>query len=163
MDTAAEEPEGRLPGAGERETGEPAAAEPPGGAVAQVPDLEAPDQVATVAAGGARETGDVVAPPEQWAAFGVRQDAVDGWKAIGFGPFEAALAQGDGYGPGSARHIGKKLQDLARGWRHVGMASAEGLRWHRAGFEAKEAARLQDLGVPLEQAIASGGGHRLAG
>jgi hypothetical protein len=134
-----------------------------GGEESQAPDVHAPDDVTTIVADGVRELDDGDAGAEQWEAFGVREGTVEGWQALGFGPFEAALAQGDGYGPGSARHLGRRLQELARGWRHVGMASAEGLRWHRAGFEAKEAARLQDQGVPLERAIASGGGHRLAG
>ncbi|MGH9088013.1 MAG: hypothetical protein ACRDYZ_07860 [Acidimicrobiales bacterium] len=144
---------------------DPAAATPdaaPGDAVTG-PDVLAPDGVATVVHGGARELGDVGAPAEQWEAFGVRAESVEGWKALDFGPFEAAMAQGDGYGPESARHLAKPLRELARAWRHVGLASAEGLRWHRAGFEAREAARFQDEGVPLDRALAAGGGHRLAG
>ena len=119
--------------------------------------------MATVTAGGVRELGGVDAPEDQWEAFGIRDGSVEGWRALGFGPFEAALAQGDGYGPESVRHVATRLQQLAGVWRHVGMASAEGLRWHRAGFDAKEAARLQDRGIPLERAIAAGGGNRLAG
>lgn len=127
------------------------------------PQVHPPDEVTTIVADGAREGVDAVATAEQWEAFGVRDDTVDGWKALGFGPFEAAMAQGDGYGPESARHFGRTLQDLAHTWRLMGLASAEGLRWHRAGFEAKEAARLQDQGVPLERALAAGRGHRLGG
>ncbi|MGH9082725.1 MAG: hypothetical protein ACRDY3_04375 [Acidimicrobiales bacterium] len=125
--------------------------------------IEAPDSIASVAHGGVREMGDPGAPAEQWEAFGVRPETVGAWRALGFGPFEAALAQGDGYGPQSARHAAARLRRLARSWRHVGLASAEGLRWHRAGFEAREAARWQDQGVDLEEVERRGGGHRLLG
>lgn len=127
------------------------------------PELHPPEGIDAADHGGVRELGDVGAPADQWEAFGVRAEAVDGWKALAFGPFEAALAQGDGYGPESARHAARQLRDLARSWRHVGLASAEGLRWHRAGLEAREAARLQDQGVTVDRALARGHGQRLAG
>lgn len=148
--------------------GDPSPDVPPLGAVTgpdevPPPEVHPPEDIDAADHGGVGELGDVDAPEEQWEAFGVRAETVDGWKALGFGPFEAALAQGDGYGPQSARHVGKQLRDLARSWRHVGLASAEGLRWHRAGLEAREAARLQDQGVAVDRALSMGYGHRLAG
>lgn len=109
---------------------------------------------------------EVVAPgeqAEQWERLGVRAETVERWRALGFGPFEAALAQGDGYGPESARHVAKDLRGLARTWGRVALAPAEGLRWHRAGFAAREAARFEDRGIPLERALAEGHGHRMVG
>ena len=56
-----------------------------------------------------------------------------GWKAISFGPFEAAMAHGDGFTPSSAVHYRHQLHKIARSWGHVGFSTTEGLRWHRAG------------------------------
>lgn len=97
-----------------------------------------------------------------WSELGVRPETVEGWEALGFDPFDAALSQGDGFGPDAAHHHAAGLRAVAAGWRGVGMASAEGLRWHRAGFAAREAARWRDRGVDLD-AAALVAGHRMVG
>jgi hypothetical protein len=79
--------------------------------------------------------------PESWEVFGVHPAQVPGWKLLDFNPFEAAMAQGDGFSPAFAVHYGRQLRVTADRWRRVGLNSAEGLRWHRAGFDAKEATR----------------------
>ncbi len=97
--------------------------------------------------------------PEDWEAFGVRPIQVEGWKSLGFGPFEAAMAQGDGYTPTFALDYRRQLQVTATWWTRVGLASTEGLRWHRAGFGAKEAARWRSLGVDVEAARGQRAGY----
>jgi hypothetical protein len=97
-----------------------------------------------------------------WRDLGVRTETVAAWQALGLEPFEAALAQGDGYGPESARHYLRQLRAVAAMWRLAGIATAEGLEWHRAGFGAREAARWLDKGVGLE-AAALASGHRMVG
>jgi hypothetical protein len=99
---------------------------------------------------------------DDWADFGVRAELEPAWQALGLQPFEAALAQGDGYGPESARHYLRQLRAVAATWRQVGLASAEGLQWHRAGFGAREAARWLDSGSSLD-AAALASGHRMVG
>ena len=78
---------------------------------------------------------------ERWDEFGVGPSDVTGWKAISFGPFEAVMAHGDGFTPSSAVHYRHQLRKVARSWEHVGLATTEGLRWHRAAFSANEAVR----------------------
>lgn len=97
--------------------------------------------------------------PEDWEVFGVRPTQVEGWKSLGFEPFEAALAQGDGYTPAFAVDYRQHLQVTATWWTRVGLASVEGLRWHRAGFGAKEAARWRLLGVDVEAARGQRAGY----
>jgi len=90
--------------------------------------------------------------PEDWEAFGVDPAQVAGWKMLGFDPFTAAIAQGDGYTPTFAVHYGRQLRATADCWRRVGLDSADGLRWHRAGFGAKEATRWRSLDIDVEAA-----------
>ena len=89
---------------------------------------------------------------EDWEVFCVHPTQVEEWKKLGFDPFEAALAQGDGFPPAVAAHYRRQLRATADRWRRVGLDSADGLRWHRAGFGAKRAARWRQLGVDLEAA-----------
>lgn len=87
-----------------------------------------------------------------WDELGVPAAEVKGWKALGFEPFEAALANGDGFPPLSAGHYSRPLRKTAERLRRAGLDSAEGLRWHRAGFGATEAARWRSAGVDLDTA-----------
>lgn len=92
-------------------------------------------------------------PSEQdWEAFGVDPAEVSGWDQLGFDAFDAALAQGDGFTTMNASHHRRPLLKTADRWRTVGLASAEGLCWHRAGFAAKEATRWRSEGVDVETA-----------
>lgn len=97
-----------------------------------------------------------------WSQLGVRSDTTDAWRSLGVDAFTAALAQGDGYGPSSARHQLEGLRHVAADWREVGMADADALRWHRAGFSAAEAAGWTSRGISLDEA-ALAAGHRLVG
>jgi hypothetical protein len=85
---------------------------------------------------------------------------VAGWQQLGFDPFTAAMGQRDGFTPEMADHDRRQLRAAADTWRREGMADAAGLRWHEAGFGAKEARRLRDAGETPETAP---GGHRGAG
>jgi hypothetical protein len=96
---------------------------------------------------------------EQWETFGVDPSQVTGWKAIGFGPFEAAMAQGDGYTPLGALHYERQLSKVATSWARVGLDTSEGLGWHRAGFAAKNASQLRAFGVDLGAARARRTGY----
>lgn len=100
--------------------------------------------------------------PDDWVTLGVRAEAVEFWRALEIDPFTAALAQGDGYGPSSARHRLAGLREVAGGWRAEGMSDADSLRWHRAGFSAREAAEWSRRGTSLEEA-ALATGHRMVG
>ncbi len=91
---------------------------------------------------------------EGWELFGVPVAEVPAWKALEFGPFDAALAHGDGFTPTDAVHYRRQLCKTANRWRRTGLASAEGLRWHRAGFAVTEAVRWRSLGVEVETARA---------
>jgi hypothetical protein len=82
--------------------------------------------------------------PENWEALGV--------DPAHFDPFEAAMAQGDGFTPAFAVHYRRQLRKTADCWSRVGLDSADGLRWHRAGFRAKEAKRWRLLNVDVEAA-----------
>ena len=113
--------------------------------------------------GGASVRQEREPEPEVWAAFGVDAAQVAGWKALGFDPFEAALAQGDGFTPGIALHYRRQLRSTADRWRRADMDSPEGLRWHRAGFGAKEATRWRSLGVDVEAARSQRAGYRTSG
>lgn len=97
-----------------------------------------------------------------WEGLGVRPEAVDAWRSLGVDAFVAALAQGDGYGPSSARHAMRLLVTVASAWRAAGLASAEGLRWHRAGFGPSAAREWLARGVTLDEA-ALAAGHRMVG
>jgi len=89
---------------------------------------------------------------EDWEAFGIHPAQVAGWEALDFGPFEAAIAQGDGYTPQFAVDYRKLLRSTADRWKQEGSCSEEGVRWHQAGFSAKEAARWRSQGVDVEAA-----------
>ncbi|HZU80765.1 MAG TPA: hypothetical protein VE991_12685 [Acidimicrobiales bacterium] len=86
------------------------------------------------------------------------KDAAD-WSDVGFGPFEAALAHGDGFTPSIIEHYRHQLERIARSWAEVGLDCAEGLQWHRAGFAAKEAASWRAQGVDVETARARRAGY----
>lgn len=86
--------------------------------------------------------------------LGIDSSTKADWEALGFGPFEAALARGDGFAPGFAGHYKALLVETARAWREAGLDSEEGLRWHQAGFSAPEAAQLKAQGVDVETARA---------
>jgi len=98
---------------------------------------------------------------ENWEAFSVDPAQVEEWKKLGFDPFEAALAQGDGFPPAVATHYRRQLRATADRWRRVGLDSADGLRWHRAGFGVKEATRWRLLGVDVEAARGRRAGYRM--
>ena len=98
--------------------------------------------------GPVREEGD----SGNWVTFGVRPAQVAGWEALGLEPFEAAMAQGDGFTPAFAVHYLRQLRATADRWRKVGLDSSDGLHWHRAGFGAKEATRWRALGVDADTA-----------
>lgn len=98
----------------------------------------------------------------EWEDLGIRSETVADWQALDVTPFLAALAQGDGYGPSSARHHLDQLRRVARSWRDAGLADLDGLRWHRAGFGALEAVRWRGQGTDLD-AAAVAAGHRMVG
>ncbi|MGH9029101.1 MAG: hypothetical protein ACRDV4_05750 [Acidimicrobiales bacterium] len=94
-----------------------------------------------------------------WQELRVEATQVEHWKAIGFGPFEAAIAQGDGFTPFMAVHHRHQLQRIARSWVRRGLGTAEALRWHRAGFTAKETKRWRSSGFEVETARARRAGY----
>lgn len=87
----------------------------------------------------------------------MRPETVAQWESEGVDTFTAALAQADGYGPGSGRHELGRLRAVASAWREAGLADAEGLEWHRAGFAASEAKRWIDRAVPAAEAALAAG------
>ena len=102
--------------------------------------------------GGASVLQEGAPEPEPWEAFGVDPAHMAGWDTLGFDPFEAAMAQGDGFTPGFAVHYRRQLGATADRWRRVDLDSLDGLHWHRAGFDPKEATRWRSLGVDVEAA-----------
>ena len=94
-----------------------------------------------------------------WEDFGINPSEVPGWKAVGFGPFKASMAHGDGFTPTFAVHDGRQLGQMAASWTRVGLGTPEGLRWHRAGFTAKEAKHWRSLGVDVQVAKARRTGY----
>ena len=100
---------------------------------------------------------------ERWEEFGVDPSDVPGWKALGFGPFEASMAHGDGFTPTFAVDYRRQLSKTAASWTCAGLGTPEGLRWHRAGFAAKEATRWRSLGVDVDAARALRAGYHRAG
>jgi hypothetical protein len=98
---------------------------------------------------------------EDWETLRVHPAQVEEWKRLGFDPFEAALAQGDGFTP--AFHYRRQLGTMADRWRRVGLNSVDGLRWHQAGFGVKEATRWRSLGVDVEAARGRRAGYRTNG
>lgn len=92
---------------------------------------------------------------DDWAHLGVRAESVEGWQALGVDAFTAALAQGDGYGPSSARHRLAALRAVSAAWRAVGLDDDAALRWHRAGVSAREATEWSKRGGPPRGAIAA--------
>jgi hypothetical protein len=97
----------------------------------------------------------IVGGPDEdaaWVDLGVHAEDVAAWKAEGFGRFDAALAQGDGFTPSIAVHYRRQLRRVARTWVRQGLDSLEGLRWHRAGFAAADALRWRSQGVDVATA-----------
>jgi len=97
----------------------------------------------------------IVGGPDEdaaWVDFGVHAEDVAAWKAEGFGPFDAALAQGDGFTPSISIHYRRQLRRVARAWVRQGLGSLEGLRWHQAGFAAADALRWRSQGVDVATA-----------
>jgi hypothetical protein len=94
--------------------------------------------------------------------LGVRGETQAEWESAGFEPLEAALGQGDGFGPLAARHFAAQLHAMSRQWRATGMDDKEALAWHRSGFGPPEAARWRGEGVTPEVA-ALRAGRRPAG
>jgi hypothetical protein len=89
---------------------------------------------------------------DSWEALQVPLAEVAGWTALGFGPFGAAMARGDGFTPSFATHYRRQLRHTVNSWARACLDSTEGLRWHRAGFSAKEATRWRSLGVGVDSA-----------
>lgn len=81
----------------------------------------------------------------EWAGLGVHAWAIDSWREAGFSPFEAALAQGDGFTPMAAAYDRRKLQKTADSWRRVGKTPSQALQLHRSGQGARRYAK-QRLG-----------------
>lgn len=88
----------------------------------------------------------------RWAELGVPTREVAHWKAQGFGPFEAALARGDGFTPLMVTHYRHQFLRTSRAWKRQGLDDGEGLRWHRAGFAVAEALRWRGRGVDVATA-----------
>jgi hypothetical protein len=95
----------------------------------------------------------------RWDELGVDPTLVDAWKDIGFSAFQAALAQGDGFTPSFAVHYRHQLQQVAESWVGAGLGSAEGLRWHRAAFSAREAVTWRSQSVDVDTAQARRAGY----
>ena len=95
-----------------------------------------------------------------WEHLGVPLDRVAEWEAIGFGPFEAALAKGDGFTPLNAVHYRRQLQRVAGSWLRNGLGTTEGLEWHRAGFAVREAIGWRRQGIDVETARARSSGYQ---
>ncbi len=89
---------------------------------------------------------------QDWEAFDIDPAEAQGWEALGFGAFDAAVAYGDGFTPRFAVHYRRQLLKTADSWRRVGLDSIEGLCWHRAGFATKEATRWRSRGADVETA-----------
>jgi hypothetical protein len=75
-------------------------------------------------------------------------------------PFGAALARGDGFTPSFAVHYLRQLRRTIGAWSRASMDSSEGLRWHRAGFAARDATKWRSLGVDVDNARSRHGGYR---
>jgi hypothetical protein len=111
-----------------------------------------------------REFANEQGPQQQnWADYGFDSADACRWQALGFDPFEAAMAHGDGYTPMFATHYTGPLRAMASSWARVGLGTPEGLRWHLAGFAAKEAIRCRKLGTDVEAARTRRSGHDRAG
>lgn len=106
---------------------------------------------------------DETIPEESWESFGFEPEGAAGWVALGFGPFEAALAHGDGYTPMFAEHYVGPLRKIAASWLNAGLGTPDGLRWHFAGFTAREATRWRALAVDLETARRRRSGFQWSG
>jgi len=91
----------------------------------------------------------------RWRELGFADEETSQWKALGLGPFEAAVARLDGLTPATARHHRHLLRATAARWAAADLDNPEGLRWHQAGFTARDAAALRASGVDLE-AVARG-------
>ena len=96
---------------------------------------------------------------DRWETLGIDPPAVGAWEAIGFGPFEGAMAHGDGFTPLGAVPYRHQLKRTARRWARSGFDSSEGLRWHRAGFSVRDALRWRSLGIDVETARSRRAGY----
>jgi hypothetical protein len=112
-----------------------------------------PDTTPDTTSGSAPDATSTTRPdPMTWDEAGIERDGRAAWEELGFGPFEAALAHGDGFAPGFVSHYKAALDKTVKAWEQVGLATGEGLRWHQAGFSAREAQRRRAEGVDLETA-----------
>ncbi len=102
-------------------------------------------------ADGAQATGEGE-HAEGWEELGVDAGEAAAGQAIGFGPFEAALAAGDGFTPSFAAHYRAQLRRTAQAWLRSGMGEVEALGWHRAGFGVGEALRWRARGAYPQEA-----------
>jgi hypothetical protein len=93
-------------------------------------------------------------------ALGVPPGEIKAWTALGLEPFGAALARGDGFTPSFAVHYLRQLRRTIGAWSRASMDSSEGLRWHRAGFAARDATKWRSLGVDVDNARSRHGGYR---
>jgi hypothetical protein len=107
----------------------------------------------------ARERLEVEPDIDRFEQLGIDANEGAAWRAAGVGPFEAALAHGDGITPSTIVHYRHQLQRIASAWVREGLDSADGLEWHRAGFAAKEAAGWRAAGIDLERARARRSGY----
>ena len=74
----------------------------------------------------------------EWEALGVHAWAVDQWKREGLSPFEAAMAQGDGFAPMFADHYKRTSRKSADAWIRAGVEPLQALRLHRRGMTARQ-------------------------
>ena len=74
----------------------------------------------------------------EWEALGVHAWAVDQWKRAGFSPFEAAMAQGDGFTPMFAVQYRRTLGQSADAWIRAAIEPLQALQLHRRGITARQ-------------------------
>ena len=94
-----------------------------------------------------------------WGAFGLDPATAADWGREGFDAFQAALAHGDGFNLVAAVHLRKMVRRLALAWKDAGTELVEDLRWHRAGFTAKEANRYRARNLDVWTALAIRNGY----
>lgn len=113
----------------------------------------APDTVAPVIVGGRDED-------TLWVDLGVHAKDAGAWAAKGFGPFDAALAQGDGFTPQTVGPYRRQLRRVAHTWVRQGLGSLEGLRWHQGGFSAADAQWWRSQSADVATARIRSGGYQ---
>src|SRR6185437_4756258 len=77
----------------------------------------------------------------EWEELGVHDWAVNQWQGAGITPFEAAIAQGDGFSPLFAAHYRRSLRKSADAWIRAGIEPFQALQSHRRGLTAKQVAK----------------------